>query len=179
MTESLTPLEAHVLYCYKHPKSETRLRCTECDRPICLKCSVVCEVGNKCRECVDGHKSHLTEVSTKHYVILIVGGMLLGYAYWSLTQKMGITSGIFWLLYLLPLALGNFAGRLIRQFVRYKLGPGFRWLAPGSAALGMLVGQAPLWLAYHTLWPMLDGVYLLWTGIFLVSLYSTFYNRTN
>ena len=34
--------------CYRHPKRPTRLRCTECDRPICVDCSHDAAVGQRC-----------------------------------------------------------------------------------------------------------------------------------
>ena len=49
-----TPLdtEDEQLYCYGHPKTPTRLRCTRCDRPICGRCSIPASVGQHCPECV-------------------------------------------------------------------------------------------------------------------------------
>lgn len=37
--------------CYRHPDRPTRLSCTECDRPICVDCSIDASVGQKCPEC--------------------------------------------------------------------------------------------------------------------------------
>ena len=45
MTETAAPA------CYRHPERPTRLRCTECDRPICVDCSNDAAVGQKCPEC--------------------------------------------------------------------------------------------------------------------------------
>lgn len=41
--------------CYRHPDRPTRLRCSECDRPICVDCSHDAPVGQKCPECVKPH----------------------------------------------------------------------------------------------------------------------------
>ena len=40
------------VYCYGHPKTPTRLRCTRCDRPICGRCAIPASVGQHCPECV-------------------------------------------------------------------------------------------------------------------------------
>ncbi|MDQ3964502.1 MAG: rhomboid family intramembrane serine protease [Actinomycetota bacterium] len=40
------------LYCYGHPNTPTRLRCSRCDRPICGRCSIPATVGQHCPECV-------------------------------------------------------------------------------------------------------------------------------
>jgi membrane associated rhomboid family serine protease len=40
------------LYCYGHPKTPTRLRCSRCERPICGRCAIPASVGQHCPECV-------------------------------------------------------------------------------------------------------------------------------
>lgn len=39
-------------FCYGHPDTPTRLRCTRCDKPICPRCSVPAPVGQHCVWCV-------------------------------------------------------------------------------------------------------------------------------
>jgi membrane associated rhomboid family serine protease len=41
--------------CYRHPDRPTRLRCSECNRPICVECSHDAAVGQKCPECAKPH----------------------------------------------------------------------------------------------------------------------------
>lgn len=43
--------DGDVLFCYRHPKTETRLRCGRCERPICTKCVVIGPAGPRCKEC--------------------------------------------------------------------------------------------------------------------------------
>lgn len=38
--------------CYRHPDRSTLLRCSRCDRPICVSCSIDATVGQRCPECV-------------------------------------------------------------------------------------------------------------------------------
>ncbi len=37
-------------YCYRHPKRETRVSCSECERPICEQCMSFAPVGIRCPE---------------------------------------------------------------------------------------------------------------------------------
>ncbi|WP_305787326.1 rhomboid family intramembrane serine protease [Symbioplanes lichenis] len=39
--------------CYRHPGTETYVRCTRCDRPICPECMNAASVGHQCPECVN------------------------------------------------------------------------------------------------------------------------------
>ncbi len=44
--------------CYRHPDRATRLRCSECDRPICAECSHDAAVGQRCPECAKPQGRH-------------------------------------------------------------------------------------------------------------------------
>jgi membrane associated rhomboid family serine protease len=48
---TLTPAPS-VEFCYRHPKVETRVHCTRCERPICPDCMIPAPVGYQCPECV-------------------------------------------------------------------------------------------------------------------------------
>ena len=39
------------LFCARHPKTETLLRCGRCETPICPRCQIPTPVGMRCRTC--------------------------------------------------------------------------------------------------------------------------------
>ena len=49
--EAYYATEPPTMYCARHPKVETLLRCGRCDTPICPKCMVHAGVGIRCPEC--------------------------------------------------------------------------------------------------------------------------------
>lgn len=56
-TQSESP-QPTVTTCYRHPKVESHVRCTRCDRYICPDCMREAAVGHQCVECVkDGARS--------------------------------------------------------------------------------------------------------------------------
>lgn len=42
---------ADIPVCYRHPDRQTRLACTNCDRPVCVDCVTPAPVGQRCPQC--------------------------------------------------------------------------------------------------------------------------------
>ena len=57
--------ESEQLYCYGHPKTPTRLRCSRCERPICGRCAIPASVGQHCPECVAEARKSTPRVRTR------------------------------------------------------------------------------------------------------------------
>ena len=81
--ESPGPLvdDAEETFCYGHPDTPTKLRCSRCDRPICGRCAIPASVGQHCPECVaEGRKSQRkvrsTEVKTAPATVTIIAPRL-------------------------------------------------------------------------------------------------------
>lgn len=51
-------------YCYGHPDTPTKLRCSRCDRPICGRCAIPASVGQHCPECVAEARRSAPKVRT-------------------------------------------------------------------------------------------------------------------
>jgi membrane associated rhomboid family serine protease len=51
MTSMATPEQTQTQVCYRHPRTETAVSCSNCSRPICTDCMVFSAVGIKCPDC--------------------------------------------------------------------------------------------------------------------------------
>ncbi len=92
------------MVCYRHPKNETAVTCSECERPICTDCMVFGPVGIRCPECAGrptgvrkataGLKSAATEgrgaVVTKALVALNAGVFALQFAQPTLVRDFAL-----------------------------------------------------------------------------------------
>lgn len=58
--------------CYRHPKRETYVRCSRCDRHICSDCMREAPVGQRCPDCVKGENKGVRQART------IFGGRTVG-----------------------------------------------------------------------------------------------------
>jgi len=56
--------QAQTMVCYRHPRNETAVRCSNCGRPICTDCMVFAAVGIKCPECA-GQPTGVKKVTSK------------------------------------------------------------------------------------------------------------------
>ncbi|MCU7730269.1 rhomboid family intramembrane serine protease [Actinoplanes sp. KI2] len=50
--------------CYRHPRRETYVRCSRCDRFICSDCMRAAPVGQRCPECVKGENRTIRQART-------------------------------------------------------------------------------------------------------------------
>lgn len=170
--------------CQQHPSVQTRLRCTECDAPICPRCMVMYEVGFKCPSCAKKRPSHSEKLESWHYAITIAGctgaGQLYGWLHpWLSTLFGGI--GIFGIpvvCWLIAYALGKALGKLIQKLLKHKHHP-YLIISAFLGALAGLLWQTPyataLSSALEAVFSFFSGLgtsiefYLLGPALFLVS----------
>jgi hypothetical protein len=124
------------LYCYRHPKSETYVRCGRCDQPICPKCAVQGPVGFRCRHCGLVKSATLSSFTPQQLALglgaAFGGGAILGY----LGGQVGFYS----------IFISFFAGAFIAEgFVRVaglKRGALPRAMLYGGLLIGFTLGAA-------------------------------------
>lgn len=64
-----------VQFCVNHPKTETRVRCTSCNSPICIKCMREASVGMKCPKCARPPLRARVPGKPRHYVAAAASGL--------------------------------------------------------------------------------------------------------
>jgi hypothetical protein len=124
------------LYCYRHPKSETYVRCGRCDQPICPKCAVQGPVGFRCRQCGLVKSATISSFTPQQLAlglaVPIGGGAILGY----LGGQLGFYS-IF-----IAFFAGAFLAEAFVRFVGMKRGAIVRAMLYGGLAAGFVLGAA-------------------------------------
>lgn len=61
-----------ITFCYRHPDTETSLRCNRCGKPICPKCAVRTPVGFRCPDCVREQQNKFYTGGRLDYIIAVV-----------------------------------------------------------------------------------------------------------
>lgn len=131
------------VYCANHPDVETLLRCNRCEKPICLKCAVLTDVGYRCKECIRGvQASYFNAVPVDNFIAFGVAVVVATIAAPIAGLLLRVT-GFFGLI--LALMLGGGAGSALAQIIRAAVGRRrgryLRFFALGGIVLGVLFGM--------------------------------------
>jgi hypothetical protein len=73
--KKLAPLrlsDIGILYCYRHPATETGLRCNRCNKPICAKCAKRTPVGFRCPDCIREQEDKYYTGENSDYIVAAV-----------------------------------------------------------------------------------------------------------
>lgn len=71
--------EGEILYvCFRHPETETNLRCYNCSRPICMKCAKRTPVGYMCPICVHEAQEVFFSANVIDYLAAAAVAFILG-----------------------------------------------------------------------------------------------------
>ena len=138
VTEHAHEENAEVEYCPKHPRSEARLRCNRCGRPMCTKCAVHTPTGYRCDDCVRGQQKVFITAKPQDYIFGPLVAAILGMIGGSILSGFG-----FFMLLLAP-----FAGGIIAEAVRIVIGrrrskPLFQVVTGAIVAGALLPGLLP------------------------------------
>jgi hypothetical protein len=132
-----------VLYCVNHPDTETLLRCNRCERPICLKCAVLTDVGYRCKECIRGvQSSYFNAIPMDNLigfgvalVVTAIASPIAGFILGFVPLFFGI---------IIAFAIGSGAGGALAQIIRAAVGKRrgryLRHFTLAGIILGVLIG---------------------------------------
>jgi hypothetical protein len=67
-----TGSETEGTYCYRHPQTETSLRCNRCNKPICPKCARRTPVGFRCPDCLREHEDKFYTGANTDYLLAVL-----------------------------------------------------------------------------------------------------------
>ena len=132
-----------VLYCANHPDTETLLRCNRCEKPICLKCAVLTDVGYRCKECIRGvQSSYSNAIPTDNLIgfgvallVAAIASPIAGFIFAFVPLFFGI---------IIAFAIGSAAGGALAQIIRTSVGKRrgryLRHFTLAGIILGVLIG---------------------------------------
>lgn len=146
--------ETGPVYCLRHPKTETRLKCASCGAPVCPKCMVTTEVGMKCPDCVRKLKTHLEIISPAQYLFGILAGLGSSLA-GALVAGLLLPLGGLLVSILGGMGLGYGVSQAIFYSTGRKLGKRVQLIAALSVAVGfLLIGWFvfPFWIFSVLYW---------------------------
>jgi len=126
------------MQCARHPDTETFIRCSKCDTPICPKCFVQGPAGARCRDCASLRSTPLYRVDPRRGVAAVFVGAALGLA-GGYVIGMAREGGLFaqgWA----ALLGGLFAGEVVRRVMGMKQGRTPEIIALASITTGALAG---------------------------------------
>ncbi|HUQ44940.1 MAG TPA: hypothetical protein VM451_11115, partial [Candidatus Limnocylindria bacterium] len=132
--ESVAEGDGGQMFCYRHPATETWLRCGRCDRPICNKCAIQGPVGSRCRECGKIANDPLTTFTPRQLLLGTGVALLGGAAGGFISAYIGYFSII----------VGYFAGRFVADAVTrtigFKRGPVMLAILFTGIIVGAIIG---------------------------------------
>ena len=147
------------MYCARHSKIETNLKCGKCDKPICPKCTVQTPVGARCSDCAKRTRLPVFQVSVLDY--LKAAGTALA---------LGIGFGVLWIIiepylkgfsYLMAAFAGYAIGELVSLAVNRKRSKGLQIIsAAGVVACFGLALVFNVYLGLYALFALGIGVFL-------------------
>ena len=121
------------MYCARHPKVETNLRCGKCEAPICHKCSVQTPVGARCPDCAKRTRLPVFQVSKTGYLKALGIGVATAAVFgivWGLIVPYLLGYG-----YLLILLGAYIISELMNKALNHKRGRGLQIIAGGCTIL--------------------------------------------
>lgn len=151
--------------CYRHPNTETGLRCNKCDRYICIKCAKRTPVGYTCPECVRQQENKYFTGNVSDYLIAAVIAFPLSLITAALFAF--LISGIGWFSWLISFFVAPLITGGIAELVRRAVGRRRSRYLGHTVAGSLILATAPfivLMLIASNFWGLIPPAILLFMG---------------
>jgi hypothetical protein len=155
-----------VTVCYRHPETETSLRCNRCGKPICTKCAKLTPVGYRCPDCVRQQQSKFYTGGNLDYVVAAVVALPLSLIAGGVFTFIIASIGFFsWIIsFIAAPATGGFIAEAVRRAVGRRRS---RYLAIVVAAC-LVLGVIPFMvfmLVARNVFGLIPPAILLFVGV--------------
>lgn len=143
-------------YCYVHPTVETGLACTQCGRPICVRCMKQALVGQFCKDCAQRRQPAQYNVTVAHLFIGAGTAVVSGFGLAAMAMVIILLLPVYWVLFILLLAApaANLNVNILDMVSRRRRGKRFQitiGVAIATGALPVIASGLPLALTIQTL----------------------------
>jgi hypothetical protein len=131
----LTVAESYETVCYRHPDSNTSLRCYTCGKPICIKCANKTPVGYSCPDCLREKEKDFYTAGALDYLLAFFVTLPLSVIGAAIANRLG------WFIIFIAPFVGTLIGRVVFWAVRRRRGRRLPQLVVGTIALGALISS--------------------------------------
>ncbi len=146
MSEVTSPAietETGVGFCYRHPQTETALRCNKCNKLICPKCANRTPVGFRCPDCIREAEDKFYSGTNFDYVLAAVISFPLSLIVAGLFTAILGSLGFFiiWIILIggaIVAAIAGFIAEAVRWAVRKRRSRYLGHVTAGAFILGTL-----------------------------------------
>jgi hypothetical protein len=111
--------ETGLVYCYRHPQTQTGLRCNRCNKPICPKCARRTPVGFRCPDCIREQEDKYYSGGNIDYLVAAVVALPLSLITAALFTF--IVGGLGWFSFWISLFVAPIVAGFIAEAVRWAV----------------------------------------------------------
>lgn len=122
--------------CINHPKRETALRCSRCERFICTRCAIQTPVGSRCKDCARLRRLPQYDVDLLLLIRSVFAGLVVSVLAWSLV------SYFIALRFILSILVGLAVGEVMSRFASRRDNPILEVSAVCNVIAGLLLSDA-------------------------------------
>ncbi len=103
--------------CYRHPTTETSLRCNRCSKPICIKCAKRTSVGYRCPDCIYELEEKYYTGQSSDYLIALAVSVPLSFTAGVILTFFGFNIWILFFVFIIAGGVGSVIARITARAI--------------------------------------------------------------